>query len=246
MTTKSATDKARDVVDEARAGAKSVAATAARTGKGVRAKAERTADIARDTAAEMGADMADAVNRGANAAQAAFDQQTARLKSSARETLDAATQSGRDVFEAALAGIADVTATAREAIAGQMEGRAEAGKAMIAEQSQKIAGQLSEAARAMGKSASQSQILDSVATGMSDISQSLRNRSVQGVAADLRGFVRRNPGVAVAGAAVLGFAVARIALGRRRRHQPAEEAAQIADQAADPAADPAGNPEPRS
>ncbi len=238
MTTKSATDKARDVVDEARASARSVAATAARTGEGVKAKAERTADIARDIAA----DMTDAASRGAEEAQAAFDQHAARLKSSARETLDAATRSGRDVFEAALAGIADVTATAREAIAGQMEGRAEAGKAMIAEQGQKIAGQLSEAARAMGKSASQSQILDSVATGMSDLSQSLRNRSVQGVVADMRGFVRRNPGVAVAGAAVLGFAVTRIALGRRRRHQVDEGVAQIADQAADPA----DTSEPRS
>ena len=98
----------------------------------------------------------------------------------------------------------DAAAAARNA-AGN---RVDAAKETIADQGHKLAENLRTAASDRGETV-QGRVLDAVAGGVDHVADSLQGRSITAIFSDVQALARRNPGAFVAGAAVVGFALAR-------------------------------------
>lgn len=120
--------------------------------------------------------------------------------------------SGRDAFHAAKSGVAEIATAAGAAIRDEAALRAEEGKDMIADQGQRLASGLHDAAVDRGDGTVQSRLLDTIASSVSDASEGLRGRSMGEILEDAQAFARRHPGMFVAGAALAGFALARFAV----------------------------------
>ena len=79
----------------------------------------------------------------------------------------------------------------------------------LSESGDRLAETLRRAAEQPVAGSVQSRVLSAVAGGVSSAANTLRDRSVSEMIADVRALAQRNPGAFAAGAAVAGFALAR-------------------------------------
>lgn len=122
----------------------------------------------------------------------------------AASALDTAAEAGRTVTHKIAAEAADTFDAVREAATD----RAGAVRDTLADAADRFADRLeTEGDRAAGLSA---RVLDGLANGVTTVSDSLRGRSLGDLLADAQGYARRNPGTFALGAAVAGFAIARM------------------------------------
>ena len=111
----------------------------------------------------------------------------------ASDLMSATTDRAKEVALAASARVEETIASAQDS---------------IADHGHKFAQSLRDVASDRGAGV-QGRVLDAVAGGVDTVAESVRGRSVSDLYADVQTFARRNPGAFAAGAAVLGFAVAR-------------------------------------
>ncbi|MEO6299385.1 MAG: hypothetical protein ABIV25_06145 [Paracoccaceae bacterium] len=128
--------------------------------------------------------------------------------------------SSSDAIHAATSGISEVARLVGAAIRDEATLRAEEGKDLIAEHGRRLASDLLDAAADQGEDNVQSRVLQTIASAVADASEILRQRSVADILADTQNFARSNPGVFVAGAALAGFALARLAIAASRPVAP--------------------------
>lgn len=79
----------------------------------------------------------------------------------------------------------------------------------IAEHGLRFAQNLRDAAGSQKADSFQGRLLEIVASGVSDLSENLRDRNLSSLLSQAEGIARRNPTIFVAGAAAAGFAVTR-------------------------------------
>lgn len=136
----------------------------------------------------------------------------AALKDSAVAAAHAAKGVGQDALHDLKDRAADLKSRAAdttENLREQAQDRIAAAGETLADGSDRLAKSLRQAA-SDDKSPLRAQVLNTVAGGVSDVSDTLRNKSLGTLVADVQGFARRNPAVFVAGAAIAGFALARV------------------------------------
>lgn len=124
---------------------------------------------------------------------------------------DDASAAGNAFMDKASGVTADVTARVKDAAASATDfasKKADVMKDSIADEGHRLAQSLRSAASDRGESV-QARVLDVVAGGVEQVSESMRGRSLSSMYSDVQAFARRNPGAFVAGAAIVGFAVAR-------------------------------------
>jgi hypothetical protein len=149
---------------------------------------------------------------------------TSALKDKANATMDAAQQTAaaaRDTAGAAAetAGSklheigADLSARASDT-AGQLRdaaaSRIEGARGAIADAGDRLADTLRRAADNPGAPELQSRALTAMSDGASAVAGTLRERSFSEMASDVKALAQRNPAAFAAGAAVVGFALARM------------------------------------
>lgn len=129
----------------------------------------------------------------------------------AKDVAENIVETGHEVFGQAKTHAAEAASQAGAAIREGVEARAEAGKDMFAEEGRRLARSLRDVAAEQGESTLKGRLLDTVASGVADVSEGLRGRSFGSLLEQADSFARRNPGAFVAGAALAGFALARFA-----------------------------------
>lgn len=134
-----------------------------------------------------------------------------KMKDVVSDLVENIMDAGRDVLTQAKVRASEAATTAGAAIREGAETRAEAGKDMLADEGQRLARSLRDAAAEQGDGTIQGRILDTVATGVVDRAESLRGRSFNSMLTQTESFARRNPGAFVAVATLAGFALARFA-----------------------------------
>lgn len=133
------------------------------------------------------------------------------IKETAEKTAKDVKEAGEEALAAVKGSVAEAASEAKKAVTDEAEARVDAGKDMVADQGQRLASDLRDAAESRGEDSFQGRLLDTVASGVSDISENLRGRSLSSILEQAEGFARRNPGAFIAGAAIAGFALARFA-----------------------------------
>ena len=134
-----------------------------------------------------------------------------KIKDTASDLAENTVEAGREMLGQAKTRASEAASTAGAALRDGVEARAEAGKDMLADEGQRLARSLRDAAADQGGSTIQGRLLDTVAGSVADVAESLRGRSLQSMLSQTESFARRNPGAFVAGAALAGFAMARFA-----------------------------------
>ncbi|MCB1338219.1 MAG: hypothetical protein KDK10_12460 [Maritimibacter sp.] len=132
------------------------------------------------------------------------------LKNTAKNAAETARAAGADALKKARDEAAEVVTTAAQAIRAEAEARADEGKAQISREGLRLTDALKERA-ATADYELERRVLDAVASGVAEMSQGLRTRSVSSIIEDTERFARNHPGAFVAGAAIAGFALARFA-----------------------------------
>lgn len=133
------------------------------------------------------------------------------IQETACETAGAVKDSGHEAYKAAKSGVSDAASDAAAALRSEAESRAAAGKDAVADRGQRFADDLREVAQSRGGDSFQGRLLDTVASGVEEVSAGLRGRTLSSLIEQTEVFARRNPGAFVAGAAIAGFAFARFA-----------------------------------
>jgi hypothetical protein len=152
------------------------------------------------------------------------------IKKAATATKTAAQSVLRDGQTTAV-DIAEQTATMAKDKAGEIAGtvktkamdaaaavgdKADAATGAIAMEGHRLAKNLRAAASDRSETV-QGRVLDVVAGGVESVSDTLGERTLGSIFTDVQGYARRNPGAFVAGAAVVGFALARFMRAGERR-----------------------------
>lgn len=88
-----------------------------------------------------------------------------------------------------------------------------------ADQGEKAASALRDRADGMDADSVQRRVLDSVASGMDSLSSRVRDGNINQLFSDAEAFARRNPLLFIAGAALAGFAIARMTQSRGDRDE---------------------------
>ena len=141
---------------------------------------------------------------------------TNTMKSKVEATADAARDnvaSAADATKNAAKNMAaQVTSRASEAVASVRDAAAEQidnARGALGDSGDRLAETLRRAAEEPEEGSMQARVLSAVAGGVSSVADTLHNRSVSEIAADVRELARRNPAAFAAGAAVAGFVLAR-------------------------------------
>ena len=134
-------------------------------------------------------------------------------KSDVKSTAHGVAASLIDSGSAALTSVShefkDIASSATDSAMTQAKAHAEDGRDRLAEETRRFAdGLRSSPDSADGKSL-QGRVMNTVADGISELSEELRDRSVASLWDDVQDMARKNPGAFVAAAGVLGFAAAR-------------------------------------
>lgn len=111
----------------------------------------------------------------------------------------------RDLASDVSSQAAHLGAAVRDGAVEQLDGVRDA----LSESGDRLAETLRRAAEEPVSGSVQSRVLTAVAGGVSTAANTLRDRSVTDIVADVRALAQRNPGAFAAGAAVAGFALAR-------------------------------------
>ena len=135
-----------------------------------------------------------------------------------------ARQSANDLRAKAgsLADEARSTASATAARAqAEIEGRAAGAKDGVADEVNDVASALRKAAGDMRGGSVQERTMSQIASGLADVSETIRGKDLSELSGDLSAFARRNPVAFLGGAALLGFAATRFAKATRPVAEPA-------------------------
>lgn len=105
--------------------------------------------------------------------------------------------------------VAEQISSASQHLSDKLSEDAEDAADAIADKGASLAGKLRRAAKDQTDDSVQQKVLGAVANTVSDASGSLRGASLGSVVEGAQDFARRNPATVMAGAAVIGFALAR-------------------------------------
>lgn len=125
------------------------------------------------------------------------------------ETARRATEELKETGKEALHGAKSVMNSAMTELKAGASAKAEEVRGTIAEEGERMASSLRDAAQQGG--GMQSRVLETMANGVSAVSDTIRQHDVQTLMSDVTSFARRNPALFVAGAAAAGLVLARLA-----------------------------------
>jgi hypothetical protein len=123
------------------------------------------------------------------------------------QAVSKATEAAQDGRKAAVR----LAGEAEEAVRGlkdRAEDEVDAARETLSQVGERLAATLRTASDAAGDALPSSRVFDTVADGVSSVSQALRQRSVGELASDVKTLAQKHPGAFMAAAAVLGFAAA--------------------------------------
>lgn len=135
------------------------------------------------------------------------------LKDSASEAMDEGRSRLKEAKDAIVGGAGSTLAAVKDVAVE----KADTARETLSDVGERLAATLQRSADDEDDDALKSKVLSSVAQGLTQASDVLRQRSVSDLAADVREMARRHPGAFMAGAAVLGFAAARFVRSSARR-----------------------------
>jgi hypothetical protein len=128
-------------------------------------------------------------------------------------------QKVQDKAAEATGAVAAATGPALAAVRDAAVDKADEARETLSDVGQRLAATLERASTDAEGDALKSQLLTSVAKGLSTASDALRQRSVADLSSDVRALARRHPGAFMAAAAVVGFAAARFVRASAKRRQ---------------------------
>lgn len=126
--------------------------------------------------------------------------------SSASHAADMAKDTVRNLASDVASQAADTAAAVRDRAMDRLDDARDA----LSDSGDRLAETLRRAVEEPNSGSVQGRILSAVAGGVSSAASTLRDRNISEIAADIRALAQRNPGAFAAGAAVAGFALARI------------------------------------
>lgn len=126
------------------------------------------------------------------------------------ETVRSAAEGLKETGQQAMDGAKSVMGNAMSDLRAGASAKAEEVRGSIAEEGQRMAYSLREAA-GQGGGGVQARVLETMASGVEAVSDQIAARDVSGLIDDVTAFARRNPAVFIAGAAVAGLMLARMA-----------------------------------
>lgn len=142
-------------------------------------------------------------------AEGTIGDKTARMTGEMKEA-------GRDMAESGKQMLSDAKSKVSETVSGvasQAGERLDDTKNRLADQGDRMAESLREAAHQDDEGGMQSRVLESVASGLSTMTDTLRSADPSAMMSSVQGFARRNPILFATGAAVAGLLVARALAG---------------------------------
>ena len=146
-----------------------------------------------------------------------------QARDTAASALDTALGAGRAARD-------EVAALATETFKGVRDvasGRAEGAREAVADMGDRLARSLED--QAPGTGGLQDRLMNGVASGLGDVSDGLRNRSVRELYEGVQDYAKQNPGTVALGAAVAGFALARMLRSSTLALSAQERAAEATD-----------------
>lgn len=128
---------------------------------------------------------------------------------SLNETVKTAAEGLKETGAQAIEGAKSVMGSAMADLKAGASAKAEEMRGTIAEEGQRMAFSLREAAGQGG--GVQARVLESMAQGVENVSDQIAQRDLSGLMDDVTAFARRNPAVFIAGAALAGVMLTRLA-----------------------------------
>lgn len=170
-------------------------------GKALRDAAEGAAESVKRTVADAG----DAALDMGAAAKEAIGEALAESKPRLEGVIRKAQDTALHAKDAIVSGAGSTLATVRDAAVE----KADAARESLSDVGDRLATTLQNASADSDDDALKSRVLSSVAQGLTSASDTLRQRSVAEIGADVRDLARRHPGAFMAAAALAGFMAAR-------------------------------------
>jgi hypothetical protein len=167
-------------------------------------KAEDMGDTMGDAARDFGAGVKDAAGD-------AMDDAKSRLGA----VRDAVASKASEAKDAVVSGAGSTMSAVRDAAVEKADGARES----LSEVGDRLAATLNRAADDDNSDGLKTRVLGSVAQGLTQASEALRQRSVADITSDVKEMAKRHPGAFMAAAALVGFAAARfVRSSAQRRH----------------------------
>lgn len=132
--------------------------------------------------------------------------QSGTISDTARKAAEDLKETGRE----ALSGAKSVMGSTMSDLKAGATAKAEEVRETIAEEGERMASSLREAAGQQSGSM-QGRVLETMASGVTAVSDTIRSHDVSSLLADIQSFAKRNPAIFVAGAAAAGILLARLA-----------------------------------
>lgn len=131
---------------------------------------------------------------------------TESMSDTARKAAEDLKETGRDALE----GAKSVMGGAMSDLRAGATAKADEVREVIAEEGSRVAQSLHEAAGQYGGGV-QARVLDTMASGLDSMSRTIASRDAESLMSDVQSFARRNPALFIAGAAVAGLVLVRLA-----------------------------------
>lgn len=131
---------------------------------------------------------------------------TDTMTDTARKAAEDLKETGREALEGAKTVMGGAMSDLRSGAAA----KADEVREVIAEEGSRMARSLHEAAGQYGGGV-QSRVLDTMASGLDSVSRTIATRDAESLMSDVQSFARRNPALFIAGAAVAGIVLVRLA-----------------------------------
>jgi len=131
---------------------------------------------------------------------------TEHMTDTARKAAEDLKETGREALEGAKSVMGGAMSDLRTGAAA----KADEVREVIAEEGSRMARSLHEAAGQYGGGV-QSRVLDTMASGLDSVSRTIATRDAESLMSDVQSFARRNPALFIAGAAVAGIVLVRLA-----------------------------------
>jgi len=128
------------------------------------------------------------------------------MSDTARRAAEDLKETGREAYEGAKSVMGDAMADLRSGATA----KADEVREVIAEEGSRMARSLHEAAGQYGGGV-QARVLDTMASGLDSVSRTIATRDAESLLHDVQSFARRNPAIFIAGAAVAGIVLVRLA-----------------------------------
>ncbi|WP_103257697.1 hypothetical protein [Tabrizicola aquatica] len=179
-----------------------------------------------DTASETGSAAMDKASDAMDAGKRKLNQTAETMKDTASEAMDegrsrmaSVMDKAQDAKEAIVAGAGSTMAAVRDVAVE----KADAARETLSDVGDRLAATLQRSADGEDGDALKTRVLGSVAQGLTQASDVLRQRSVVDLADDVKTLARRHPGAFMAAAAVVGFAAARFVRSSAQRRMAGDD-----------------------